>query len=58
MGQLDGGHVLRAMVGEKVSRLSIVLPLPVIPSRLMMMFLWTEEGWLLGLLLLFLGCSV
>jgi membrane-associated protease RseP (regulator of RpoE activity) len=46
VGQLDGGHVLRAMVGEKVSRLSIVLPLLFIPLGFYITYFQNRDGFM------------
>jgi membrane-associated protease RseP (regulator of RpoE activity) len=48
VGQLDGGHIAYALLGEKQRRLSLVL---VIVLAFMGMFVW--EGWLVWAVLLF-----
>lgn len=46
VGQLDGGHVLRAMVGEKASRLSTVLPLLFIPLGFYITYFQNRDGFM------------
>jgi membrane-associated protease RseP (regulator of RpoE activity) len=48
VGQLDGGHIAYALLGEKQRRLSLVL---VIVLAFMGAFVW--EGWLVWAVLLF-----
>ncbi len=55
-GQLDGGHVLRAMLGEKASRISNALPFVLFFLGAYMTFLLNIDGsmWIFwGILLLF-----
>ncbi|NJD54571.1 MAG: site-2 protease family protein [Candidatus Methanoperedens sp.] len=59
VGQLDGGHVLRAMVGEKASRLSMVLPFLLIPLGFYVTYFLKSDGfmWIFWGLLLSLFAS-
>ena len=45
-GQLDGGHVLRAMLGEKASRISNVLPFMLISLGFYVTYFKGQDGFL------------
>lgn len=45
-GQLDGGHVLRAMLGEKASHVSNVLPFLLISLGFYVTFILNKDGFL------------
>lgn len=46
VGQLDGGHVLRAMVGEKASRLSKILPFLLISLGFYIAYFQNRDGFM------------
>lgn len=54
-GQLDGGHVLRAMMGEKASRVSSVLPVVLFLAGIFMILVLDIDGsiWIFWSALLF-----
>ncbi len=45
-GQLDGGHVLRAMLGEKASRVSTILPFMLISLGFYVTYFKGQDGFL------------
>ncbi len=46
VGQLDGGHVLRAMLGEKASHLSKVVPFLLIPLGFYVTYVQKSDGFM------------
>ncbi len=45
-GQLDGGHVLRAMIGEKASYVSKVLPFILITLGFYITYIYNKDGYM------------
>lgn len=45
-GQLDGGHVLRAMIGEKASYVSRVLPFILITLGFYITYIYNKDGYM------------
>ncbi len=58
-GQLDGGHVLRAMIGEKASRISAILPIILSLAGIFMIFVLNIDGsiWIVWSILLLIFSS-
>lgn len=45
-GQLDGGHILRAMLGKKASKISSAIPFLLLSTGLYVTFVMKEDGFL------------
>ena len=45
-GQLDGGHILRAMLGKKASKISSVIPLVLFITGFYVTFVMKEDGFI------------
>jgi len=45
-GQLDGGHVLRAMIGEKASHISTLLPFALISLGFYVTYIQNRDGFM------------
>lgn len=59
-GQLDGGHVLRAMLGKKASRISSAMPLVLLITGFYVSYFLQEDGfiWIFWSLLLSLFAAI